>query len=208
MAPLSFECNVAYSLAVNKGLASDHADILSQAELWEGVRRGCTHPHEFAPYVSKCEVLSGDTNNFVRRLTLANGAVHTASGATIDQEVIIAEGLHVSQFSFRTTICTERHMQVEATTLSSGAKTTWMVSRDASEGANEDSDIFMVAIYELKMSNITPGSEEAEKITRDYTALAHKACQEGVETIRVWKRQGRLEKMRLERAAGGVYQGP
>ena len=101
MAPLSFECNVAYSLAVNKGLASDHADVLSQAELWEGVRRGCTHPHEFAPYVSKCVVLSGDTNNFVRRLTLADGAVHTASGATIDQEVTIAEGLHVSCFLFR-----------------------------------------------------------------------------------------------------------
>jgi hypothetical protein len=100
MAPISFECNVAYSLAVNKGLASDHPDVLSQAELWEGVRRGCMHPHEFAPYVSKCEVLSGDTNNFVRRLTLADGAVHTASGATIDQEVVIAEGLHVSCLSF------------------------------------------------------------------------------------------------------------
>lgn len=99
-------------------------------------------------------------------------------------------------------------MQVEATTSSSGAKTTWMVARDASKGSNEDFDILMVAIYELKMSNVTPGSEEAEKITRDYTALAHKACQEGVETIREWKRQGRLEKMRLERAAGGVYQGP
>jgi hypothetical protein len=83
-----------------------------------------------------------------------------------------------------------------------------MVSRDASKGANEDTDIFMVAVYELKMSNITPGSEEAEKITKDYTALAHKACQEGVETIRGWKRQGRLDKMRLEREAGGVYQGP
>ena len=96
---------------------------------------------------------------------------------------------------------------MEATTTSSGAKTTWMVSRDASKEANEF-DIFMVAIYELKMSNVTPESEEAEKITKDYTALAHKACQEGVETIRGWKRQGRLEKMRSERAAGGVYQGP
>lgn len=101
MASKAFECNVAYSLAVNAGSASDHDDFLSQDELWEGVRRGCTHPHEFAAYVEKNEVLSGDTDDFVRRLTLADGAVHTASGATLDQRVVIAEGLHVNYFQHK-----------------------------------------------------------------------------------------------------------
>lgn len=82
-----------------------------------------------------------------------------------------------------------------------------MVSRDAAPEAKE-TDIFMIAIYELKMAEVTPGSEEASKITRDYTSLAHKACYDGVKTIRKWKTEGRLEKMRAARAAGEVYEGP
>ena len=83
-----------------------------------------------------------------------------------------------------------------------------MVSRDASKGADEDRDVIMIAAYELKMPKVSPGSEEAHKITKDYTALALNACRDGLETIKGWKRAGRLEKMRLEREAGRVYQGP
>ena len=92
----SFTCNVAYNVSVNEGLAADDPNALSYADLWEGVRRGCTHPHEFAPYVASCDVTSGDTHNFIRELTLADGAVHTASGEKLVQKVVIAEGLAVS----------------------------------------------------------------------------------------------------------------
>ncbi|CZT21190.1 uncharacterized protein RCC_07052 [Ramularia collo-cygni] len=191
MSTSTFECNVAYSVLVNKGLSIDHSDVLSFAEMWEGIRRGSSHPHEFAPYVSDCQILSGSGNRFSRRLTLADGAVHTASGSFLDQDVVIAEGLHV-----------------EAITTASGAKTTWFVSRDGSPGSNEDTDIVLNAVYELKMSDVTPGSDQANQITRDYSALALKACRDGIETIREWKRQGRLEKFRVEREAGRVYEGP
>jgi hypothetical protein len=92
----SFEFNIAFTLAVNTG--KDGEVALTPAELWQGIKRGGRHPHDFAEYVSACEVLHGGRNGFRRRLTLAEGAVHTAAGETLDQDVWISDGLSVSDF--------------------------------------------------------------------------------------------------------------
>lgn len=92
MAPMSFQFNTAFSLEVNK--AGD-MPVLSAAELWQGIKRGGRNPNDFADYVDACEVLSGGRTEFRRRLTIADGAVHTAKGAYLDQDVLIADKLHV-----------------------------------------------------------------------------------------------------------------
>ena len=61
------------------------------------MKRGGRNPNDFADYVDACEVLSGGRKEFRRRLTIADGAVHTAKGAYLDQDVLIADGLHVSR---------------------------------------------------------------------------------------------------------------
>ncbi len=92
MAPMPFQFNTAFTLEVNKAGATT---TLSASELWQGIKRGGRNPNDFADYVAACDVLSGGRKEFRRRLTLADGAVHTAKGAHLDQDVLIADDLHV-----------------------------------------------------------------------------------------------------------------
>ena len=92
----TFEFNIAFTLAVNTGKEGEVA--LTSAELWQGIKRGGRHPDDFAEYVTACEVLSGGKREFRRRLTLGQGAVHTAAGETLEQDVWILDGLSVSRF--------------------------------------------------------------------------------------------------------------
>lgn len=95
MAAVTFTFNIAFTLPVND--KSDvNSPVLTAGELWQGIKRGGRHPHDFADYVASCTMLSGSRNQFRRRLTLADGAVHTAAGVTLDQDVVIADGLQVS----------------------------------------------------------------------------------------------------------------
>ena len=94
MAPITFEFNVAFTLPVN---TEGTKTKLVPWELWQGIKRGGRNPNDFADYVASCEVLSGGRNRFRRRLTLADGAVHTAKGAHLDQDVLISKDLHVSK---------------------------------------------------------------------------------------------------------------
>lgn len=96
MAPLPFEFNIAFTLEVNK---DDPPTNLSAWELWQGIKRGGRNPNDFADYVASCEIVSGGRKEFRRRLTLADGAVHTAKGAHLNQDVLIADNLHVSGIS-------------------------------------------------------------------------------------------------------------
>lgn len=90
-----FSCNVAFTIPVNTGYAPDDKAHLSPEELWTGIKHGARHPNDFASYIEKCEILSGTSHEFVRRLTVGEGAVHTKKGTTLDQEVVLAEGLSV-----------------------------------------------------------------------------------------------------------------
>ena len=92
MPHITFQFNIAFTLPVNKPGTKTK---LSAWELWQGIKRGGRNPNDFADYVAACEVLSGGRNEFRRRLTLADGAVHTAKGACLDQDVLIADKLHV-----------------------------------------------------------------------------------------------------------------
>lgn len=96
MAP-PFNFNIAFTLAVN---TEAEEVALTAPELWQGIKRGGRNPNDFADYVSACDVLSGGRKEFRRRLTLADGAVHSPAGATLDQDVWISDHLSVrSQLS-------------------------------------------------------------------------------------------------------------
>ncbi|KAI0456053.1 hypothetical protein F5B21DRAFT_169621 [Xylaria acuta] len=177
MSHVSFTYNVAFTLPVNRDASQPH---LTPAELWQGIKRGGRNPNDFASYVAGCEVLSGGRKRFRRRLTLSNGAVHTAAGQTLDQDVWIADMLHV-----------------EATTVGTGAKSTFLLSWDAGDGdgdSGDGNDLYLTAMYELKLDKVEPGSPEAREIETNYRSLARGACKTAVESIRQWKEQGLLQK--------------
>ncbi|KAM0545781.1 hypothetical protein ACHAPJ_011205 [Fusarium lateritium] len=179
MSTQPFNFNIAFTQTVN---TPDQSITLTPTELWYGIRRGGRNPHDFAPYVASCEVISGTKNEFRRKLTLAEGAVHTAAGEDLIQDVIVAPPLHV-----------------EAKTVATGAKSTFLMSHGTS-GNQEGNcpELFLTAMYELKLDNVAPGTQAAKDIEVNYTALAKGACENAVKDIRKWKTEGKLHEWQKE----------
>lgn len=91
----SFTFNIAYSVPINKDPSQP---TLTVEEFWRGLRRGGEKPQLFAEYVADTEILPNrkSANEFQRKLLMANGAVHTAKGVELLQDVRNADNLLVS----------------------------------------------------------------------------------------------------------------
>lgn len=87
--------------------------------------------------------------------------------------------------------------QVEAVTVDTGAKSTFFCSGGGGDGETE-SDLYLTAAYELKLSDVQANTNAARDIEVNYTALARGACRSAVEKIRGWKTQGKLEAWQKE----------
>ncbi|KAL4886426.1 hypothetical protein BJY04DRAFT_213194 [Aspergillus karnatakaensis] len=171
----NFVFNVAFTVPVNPNPSEP---IITLEEFWRGLARGGEKPHLFAEYVADTEILPNrkSENEFQRRLYMADGAVHTAKGVELIQDVRNADNL-----------------LTEAVTVGSGAKSTMMVSRGGQESDGPEV-LYLNAVYELSVPDVEPGSERAKEIERDYTKLAQGAARTVVATIRKWKVEGGLEK--------------
>ena len=77
-----------------------------------------------------------------------------------------------------------------ATTVETGANSYWILSSGAADREDESS-LYLTAVYELKMADIGPGSPQAKEIETNYTALARGTCRDTVEKIRRWKEDGK-----------------
>ncbi|KAL6235272.1 hypothetical protein BDW75DRAFT_230454 [Aspergillus navahoensis] len=90
--PTSFTFNIAYSVPINKDPSQP---TLTLEEFWHGLRRGGEKPHLFAEYVADTEILPNrkSENEFQRKLIMANGAVRTAKGVELLQDVRNADKL-------------------------------------------------------------------------------------------------------------------
>ncbi|EHK22125.1 uncharacterized protein TRIVIDRAFT_216138 [Trichoderma virens Gv29-8] len=172
---ITFTYNISFTAPANK--PTDETKLTS-ADLWLGVAHVARTPQEFAPYVAKCDVLWETKNKqrLGRAVTLGDGGVHTVNSQVLYQEVSIADKLHVA-----------------ATTLDTGAKTTFLVSYQPNAVVSPDStDVSFTVIYELKLAGVQPGSDKAKEIERDYPELARKACVDTIEQIRESKVDGRM----------------
>lgn len=91
-------------------------------------------------------------------------------------------------------------IQVEATTVDTGAKSTFLCSSGIGDGVGKDDkpEVYLTAIYELKLSNVQENTQEARDIERNYRLLAKEACRSAGEKIRGWKAEGKLEKWNKE----------
>ena len=89
-----FTYNVGYTVAANQGAQPE--ERLTHAELFQGIKRGGRYPGDFGDFVKSCDVVSGDRHQFVREIVIGEGAVHTADGTKIVQDVVIQDGLYVS----------------------------------------------------------------------------------------------------------------
>ena len=83
--------------------------------------------------------------------------------------------------------------------MEAGANSDWILSYGAADGEDESS-LYLTAMYELKLADIEPGSPQAKEIETNYTALARGTCRDSVEKIRRWKE----EDLRLDSAVDGI----
>jgi hypothetical protein len=65
---------------------------------------------------------------------------------------------------------------------------------------DEELDPYLTLYYELVMGEDAPepGSKAEQEIIIGYRALAKRLCEETVELVRTWKKNGRLEKLAEE----------
>jgi hypothetical protein len=57
-------------------------------------------------------------------------------------------------------------MQVLSQTVDTGAKTSFLLSYGAADG-DDDSDLFLTAMYELRLNNVQPGTQKADDIKKN-----------------------------------------
>ncbi|KIW36384.1 uncharacterized protein PV06_11375 [Exophiala oligosperma] len=168
-----FVFNLAITVPVNPPGAEP---VVNATEFWTGLRRGGANPELFAVYVARTEVLPNPTSDLVfqRRLHMADGAVHTKEGATIDQDVRLADNL----------LC-------EGVTMGNGSRSTIILSHggQSTDGPN---DLYLSAVYELHVPGVEPGSAQAAEIETNYTTLARGAANTVVQKVREWKIDDKL----------------
>lgn len=56
-----------------------------------------------------------------------------------------------------------------------------------------DQDLYLTAMYELRVNGVVPGSPKAKEIETSYAQLARGAALTAVEKIRSWKVENRLD---------------
>lgn len=86
--------------------------------------------------------------------------------------------------------------QVEATTVNTGATSTALMSStamEASDGNDEGAGLLFTALYGLKLDDVEDGSEQAEQIKAQYSALARSTCLSVRNEVRKWKKEGTLD---------------
>ena len=79
---------------------------------------------------------------------------------------------------------------MESCTVDTGAKSTFLLSYSTENEA--EPQLYLTAMYELWLDNVEPGSQAAQDIEVNYTALAKGACKDAVNSIRTWKTEGKL----------------
>jgi len=67
-----------------------------------------------------------------------------------------------------------------------------LLSYGGTPGQGEE-DLFLTAMYELRVNGVVSGSPEAKAIETNYAQLAKGAALTAVERIRLWKVEDRLD---------------
>lgn len=90
----TYVLNVAYTVPINPPSV---APVLTEDDFYKGLVRGARKPHEMSEYVADTYILpeTDKPGGFRRRLTLADGSVHSKKGEEVVQDVRLVDGLHV-----------------------------------------------------------------------------------------------------------------
>lgn len=157
--------NLAYTAPINPAGASP---VLTESQVWTGLKRKVRRAHEFVPVIVACEVISEEGNTVVRKATFSAQGNPKETNEPV-REVCVH--FPPSRVDFK---------QDDGSTISN------IVSR------GPEGELLMTYAFEWKHDHIQEGSDEATATREKYFKMAKMAVEGSINTIRKFVREGEI----------------
>ncbi|KAF7556402.1 hypothetical protein G7Z17_g1455 [Cylindrodendrum hubeiense] len=159
--------SLAYTSPINPSGASP---VLTQAQVWTGLKRKVRRAYEFVPVITACEVISEeDTENGYKVVRQATFAPGIRDGGNTVQETCLHYAPTRVDFH-----------QEDGTNISN------IVSKGA------DGELLMTYAFEFRHPDVAEGSEEAKDIQEKYWKMSKMAVDGSIATIRRFVQEGEI----------------
>ncbi|KAI1342773.1 hypothetical protein F5Y15DRAFT_268674 [Xylariaceae sp. FL0016] len=160
--------NLAYTAPINPSGASP---VLTQAQVWEGLKIKVRAAQEFVPVITGCDVVSEETS--------------PAGNLQVTRDVKFKPG-GPSKTEARE-VCVHYAPCRVVFEQEDGSTVTNVVSRDA--GGN----LMMSYVFEWRHPGMSEGSEEVAKLEEGHWKMAKMAVESSIDTIRRMVKEGRIK---------------
>ncbi|KAF2142579.1 uncharacterized protein K452DRAFT_287000 [Aplosporella prunicola CBS 121167] len=162
--------HLAYTAPINPALAEPH---LSQAQVWQGLRRKMVAAQEFVPAITDCRVLEekGDGEEVTREVVFREGAGPGGDGKPVRE---VCRAFEPTRVDFHQT---------------DGS----VVRNIISTGAGGEADLYMTYVFEWHHPQVTAGSDEDRTLLVRHNQMAQMAVEKSIESIRKMVVDGRIK---------------
>ncbi|KAI8629642.1 DUF1857-domain-containing protein [Xylariaceae sp. FL1651] len=162
--------NIAYTAPINRAGATP---VLTQAQVWEGLKIKVRQAQDFVKAITKCEVLSEEALptgelQVTREVQFVAGTTHGNGGVV--KEVCV----HYAP-------CRVVFKQEDGST----------VTNVISQGP--DGELLMSYIFEWRHSDVTEGSERASQLEEAHWKMAKMAVESSIDTIVRMVSEGKIQ---------------
>ncbi|KAI2641044.1 hypothetical protein GGS21DRAFT_502772 [Xylaria nigripes] len=161
--------NIAYTSPINKAGATP---VLTQAQVWEGLKIKVRRAQDFIPAITGCEVLSeqmlptGEVQ-ITRQLQVAPNETHKNKGVV--KEVCVHHAP-----------CRIVFHQEDGSTITSVIST------------RPDGEALLSDIFEWRHPDVSEGSAEAKQLEENHWKMAKKSVDSAIDTIRRMVAEGKI----------------
>jgi len=157
--------NLAYTAPINPSGATP---VLSESQIWAGLKRKVRHAEEFVPVIVACEVLSEEGNTVVRQATFQSDSNPKETTKPVRETCI---HLPPSRVDFK---------QEDGSNISN------IVSK------GPEGEFMMTYSFEWRHENIKEGSSEERETRVKYEKMAKMAVEGSIDTIRRLVQKGTI----------------
>ncbi|KAI0474067.1 hypothetical protein GGR56DRAFT_563381 [Xylariaceae sp. FL0804] len=186
--------NLAYTAPVNPDGA---APVLTQAQVWEGLKHKVRHAEQFVPVIEACEVLSESTSSSSSSSSTAQQEEEGDSNVVVERRVRFAaqqpgkdgsgSGRPARDVRETCTLYAPCRVVFEQ---EDGSTVTNVLSRTSPGG--DGGELMMSYVFEWRHPGVKAGSAEAEGLEREHWQTAKMAVESSIKTIRRMVQEGSI----------------
>ncbi|CAJ2500317.1 Uu.00g031700.m01.CDS01 [Anthostomella pinea] len=165
--------NLAYTAPINPAGASP---VLTQAQVWEGLKLKVRRAQDFVPVILDCKVLSEET--------LPTGNLK------VTREVQFAAHMNPDD---KVKPVTERCVHYAPTCVVFEQEDGSSVINVVSHGPGGEGDLMMTYVFEWRYPVVEAGSVEAKELGEKHLKMAKMAVEGSIDTIRRFVKDGKIQ---------------